>query len=117
MNSVFKTILLSFLLFLPCLAQTTDKSLKDNDRWFARDKIEHFSLSAFYAASTAKVAHRHFEMSKERSLVIGVSVTVSLGVLKEGIDFKTRKGISSKKDFIWDLAGALTGALIAGFAL
>jgi putative lipoprotein len=117
MNLVSKTLFLSFFIFPICLAQTAAENPQKQDRWFAKDKIEHFSLSAFYSTSTSLVMHRHFEFSKEHSIVIGASVTVSLGVLKEGIDFKTHSGTASKKDFIWDLAGTLTGALIAGFAL
>jgi len=117
MNLAFKIISIILLLSSVAMAQHADSISKPPDRWFARDKIEHYSFSVFCAAATAKVANRHFEIRKERSLVYGVGVSFSLGVLKEGIDFKTGKGTSSKKDLIWDIAGTLTGALIAGFAL
>jgi uncharacterized protein YfiM (DUF2279 family) len=117
MNLAFKVLIILLLLSTISLAQAADSMSKAPDRWFARDKIEHFSYSVFCAAATAKVANRHFEIRKERSLVLGVSVSFSLGVLKEGIDFKTGKGTSSKKDLIWDIAGTITGALIAGLTL
>ncbi len=85
-----------------------------NDRWFAKDKYQHFAVSAFYSAGTTLVAHRHFEMGQEKSMAIGIGITLSLGAAKEGWDYKSRKGTASIKDFIWDIAGALTGALVIG---
>lgn len=117
MSLASKVFIILLLLTSIGLAQSDDSISKEPDRWFASDKIEHFSYSVFCAAATAKVANRHFEIRKERSLVLGVSVSFSLGVLKEGIDFKTGKGTSSKKDLIWDIAGTMTGALIAGLTL
>jgi putative lipoprotein len=87
------------------------------DRWFAADKYQHFALSVFYSAGTTVIAHRHFEMSKSKAPVVGFGFTISLGALKEGLDYTSRKGTPSGKDFIWDIAGALAGALAVKLTL
>jgi putative lipoprotein len=91
--------------------------MDNEDQWLARDKYGHFAVSVFYSAGVAKIAHRHFELSKNESLVFGFGVTITLGAAKEAGDRITRKGTPSFKDFIWDLAGALTGALVAKLTL
>jgi putative lipoprotein len=102
-------IILILVFFLTPLSRGADK-----DRWFAKDKYEHFALSAAYAAGTTFIAHRHFELSKRESPVIGFGFTIALGASKEGADHFTHKGTASAKDFLWDIAGALTGALAVG---
>lgn len=94
------------ILLLSSLSQAADK-----DRWFAKDKYKHFAISAAYAAGGTYIAHRHFEISKKEAPVIGFSITIALGAAKEGADKISRKGNASYKDFLWDVAGALTGAL------
>jgi len=74
-------------------------------------------MSALFSAGATKIAHRHFEMGKKDSPVMGAGFSVSLGAIKEAADFRSRKGTASFKDFIWDIAGALTGAAIIGLTL
>lgn len=115
MNWAYRSIaalLIALLLYSASYAEQ-----KKPDRWFSRDKFEHFAVSAFYSAGAATIAHKHFELDKNQSLVIGFGFTVSLGIAKEAADFKSKKGTASIKDFIWDVAGALTGTLLAGMAL
>jgi putative lipoprotein len=103
--------------FILLFAAQSYAGQNDFDRWFAKDKCEHFALSAFYSAGIAKVAHRHFEICKDRSILIGAAITISLGALKEGVDYKFHKGRASYKDFIWDVAGTIVGALAADLTL
>lgn len=99
------------------LTNTVAAADKRSDRWFARDKFEHFALSTFYAAGTAKIARRHFDMGKGESIAVGFGFTISLGIGKEAADSYSHKGTASLKDLIWDLAGAVSGSIIAGLAL
>ncbi len=99
-------------LFLASVSSAAEK-----DKWFARDKYEHFAVSVFYSAGTTYVAHRHFDLGKKDAPVVGFAVTVSLGAAKEGYDHFGHKGTASIKDVIWDVAGALTGALAVGLSL
>jgi len=115
MSSGFKTlisILIISTIVPPCAAGNPD-----GDKWFGEDKLKHFGLSAFFAGGSYIVANRHFDLDKSKSFTIGVGITVSLGAAKEIIDYRTPDQTSSHKDLIWDIAGALTGALLAGLAL
>ena len=89
----------------------------DNDKWFAADKFKHFSLSALYAGGITLVANRHFDLGEEKSVSVGIGVTISLGAVKEIADRKRPEETSSIKDLIWDIAGAVTGALVVGMLL
>jgi uncharacterized protein YfiM (DUF2279 family) len=90
---------------------------ENKDRWFAKDKYEHFALSAAYAAGSTFIAHRHFEMSKQDAPIVGFAITISLGAAKEGADHFSHKGVVSARDFLWDIAGALTGAFAVSLSL
>jgi len=100
-----------FYLFLVsnCLGQTGK-----SDSWFGKDKLEHFTVSAFYTGGIAVAANKHFDLKKDKSIVWGVGITISLGAGKEIYDRSKPNETSSIKDFIWDIAGAITGAVIAG---
>ncbi len=115
MSSGFKR-LVSILIILtfasPCAAGNPN-----NDKWFGEDKLKHFGFSAFVSGGSYIVANRHFDFDKNKSFTIGVSITFSLGAAKEIIDYRTPGQTSSHKDLIWDIAGALTGGLLAGLAL
>jgi putative lipoprotein len=100
------------ILFLAPLSTAGEK-----DSWFSKDKYQHFALSVCYSAGTTIIAHRHFEMNKSKASVIGFGITVSLGAVKEGIDYTSRKGTPSSKDLLWDIAGALAGALAVKLTL
>ena len=115
MSSGFRalvSILIILTFVLPCAARDPD-----GDKWFGEDKLKHFGLSAFFAGGSYIIANRHFDLDKSKSFTIGVGITVSLGAAKEIVDYKTPDQTSSHKDLIWDIAGALTGALLAGLAL
>lgn len=115
MNSGFKT-LLSIIIVLT-LAPSCVAGNRDGDKWLGEDKLKHFGLSAFFAGGSYIVAKRHFDFDKGKSFTIGVGITITLGAAKEIIDYRTPDQTSSHKDLIWDIAGALTGALLAGLAL
>jgi putative lipoprotein len=84
-----------------------------NDKWFAADKLKHFGYSAFLSGGAYTVARKHFDYSPDESFAVGIGITISLGGAKEIIDSKTPNQTSSYKDFIWDVAGAAVGALLA----
>ena len=113
MNLVCRNILF-FIVIISSIAIAQEKKA---DKWFSSDKLEHFTVSAFYSGGTAVIANRHFDLKKSKSLIIGIGFTVSLGVAKEVIDAHKPEETSSMKDLVWDIAGALTGALVAGLAL
>jgi putative lipoprotein len=112
-NSAFKAAAAAILI----LVFVSSAAAGGPDPWFAKDKYEHFAFSAFTTMGTAKILHRHFEMNKNKSLAFGIGFTISLGAAKEGIDSRSKKGVASIKDFIWDIAGVVVGASAAGLLL
>lgn len=115
MNSGFKALasIIIFLTLVPLCAAGDPAG----DKWLGGDKFKHFGLSAFISGGSCIVANRHFDFDNNKSFTVGVGITISLGAAKEVIDYKTPGQTSSHKDLIWDIAGALTGALLAGLAL
>ena len=113
MSSVSKIIFLSLTILFTARYSPADD--KKRDDWFGKDKLKHFTISAFYTGGTAIIANRHFDMEKNDSIILGASITISLGGAKEIYDHSRPKETSSIKDLIWDIGGVLTGAAIAAF--
>ncbi len=78
------------------------------DQWAGQDKAQHFISSAMLAAAGTEVAS-HQGISNDRSALIGLMVSISLGAAKEGWDSRPGGSGWSWKDFAWDVAGASTG--------
>ena len=115
MNSASK-----ILLFISIILFATQYSLADDnkrDDWFGKDKLKHFTVSAFYSGGIAIVANRHFDMKKDDSIILGVGITISLGGAKEIYDHSKPTETSSIKDFIWDIGGVMAGAAIASLII
>jgi putative lipoprotein len=115
MTSAFKAI--AAVIILLVLSSGAFAGDKGNDKWFAADKLKHFGFSAFLSGGTYTVARRHFDYSRNESFAVSIGLTVSLGGAKEIIDSKRPNQTSSYKDFIWDIAGAAVGALLASSML
>lgn len=80
------------------------------DSWFSADKIKHFFLGAFVQSVTYS-ALRATGVDHRSSLLgaTGGSVVVSVG--KEVADAR-RGGLFSRRDLVWDAAGAGTATLL-----
>lgn len=96
-----KAYLLSTLLLTGC-------SHMANDSWSGQDKAQHFLASAMLSAAGNEYA-QHQGISRDRSALIGVMFSVSLGASKELWDSRPAGSGWSWKDFAWDVAGATTG--------
>jgi uncharacterized protein YfiM (DUF2279 family) len=90
---------------------------ENHDKWFSKDKYQHFTISAFYTLGSATILNRHFESSQGSAIAIGAGFTISLGLGKELADKRKPTETSSIKDLIWDAAGVLTGMALAGLLL
>ncbi|WP_342323982.1 YfiM family lipoprotein [Kosakonia sp. BYX6] len=95
------TFLLSALLLTGC-------SHMANDNWTGQDKAQHFLGSAMLSAAGNEYA-QHQGISRDRSAVLGVMFSLSLGASKELWDSRPAGSGWSWKDFAWDVAGATTG--------
>ena len=114
MNWAFKILIAQSILLFANIA-AADDSRRDN--WFGKDKFQHFTVSTFYSGGMAIIAQRHFDMTKDDSIISGATVTISLGGFKEIYDHSRPNETSSIKDFIWDIGGALVGGLAASLIL
>jgi len=115
MTSAFRKLLI--ILTVVFAAGPSLAGGNNSDNWFGKDKIQHFGYSAFLSGGSFIVANRHFDNEENDSGAIGIGIAVSLGAAKEAIDYRRPGQTSSYKDFIWDVAGALAGALLVSLSL
>ena len=94
----------SLLIFSGC---STFTSLNDDDFW-GRDKLYHFTASSVISASSTAIADNN-GASKSNAYVIGISSTVGIGVCKEIYDLNIKDSYWSWKDLFWDVMGSFAG--------
>ncbi len=82
------------------------------DSWFAKDKADHFIMSAFLTGLGYYAANKEINKNDPAAKNLAVGFSLSLGVFKEVYDKKSRKGAASWKDLAADLLGVGLGYLI-----
>ena len=80
------------------------------DRWFSADKIKHFFMGAF-VQSVSYSALRATGISHRSSLLGATAGNVVISVGKEVADSR-RTGLFSRRDLVWDAAGAGASTLL-----
>lgn len=100
-----KLLILCNLLLCGCAST----SQPHQDDWFGRDKVSHFIVSAVVGAGTTKIAEKN-GAGPCQAPVIGVSVSLAIGVGKEFYDKNYKKTFFSWRDMAWNLAGAAVGS-------
>ena len=90
---------------------------RNEDKFFARDKLEHFCLSVAIAGGSGFVAYNHFGSPRDKAVVAGFSIRVSWGGIKEKIDSRKPAEHSSLKDLAVDILGSAVGAALLAAAL
>ncbi len=98
-------------------AQIQSDSLKwrppsASDPWLAKDKADHFIVSAFITGCTFYAARQEAHLSYNGGRNLAVGVTISLGFFKELYDGLSGKGHASAKDLTADVLGAGVGYLL-----
>jgi len=73
------------------------------DRWFAKDKAKHFSVS-FLVSTLSYYSVKESSDSHTASVAAGISVPLGLGLYKEFKDAGEGRNWSYK-DFVWDVIG------------
>ena len=94
---------LTFLLALTLQGQPAD-------RWFSADKIKHFFMAAFVQSVTYS-ALRATQVEHRSSLIGATAANVVISVGKEVADSR-RTGLFSRRDLVWDAAGAGASTLL-----
>ena len=81
------------------------------DPWWGEDKAQHFAVCGLAGAATALAAKQN-DLSDGRTFLLGVGVSVGLGVGKETYDARIKRTYFSGKDLVWDLIGGAVGSLV-----
>jgi len=100
----YKIIVLVVLLVMGSLLHCHD--------WLGSDKIAHFGSSMFLTCYTTGFSRDIMGESRDNSYYLGVGMTLSLGLGKEGFDRYIQNEKWSWEDLAWDLAGIACGLVI-----
>lgn len=77
------------------------------------DKVLHFVACFVIAAFVALLGFGVLELSKAVSILLGLVVSLLVGVAKETYDYYFRKTGFDKQDLLADAAGAVLASLFA----
>ena len=82
------------------------------DKWFAIDKLQHFSYSCLISLGCQYVLVNKQNNTEEESLPISSALSFSAGLLKELNDNRGKNGFFSWKDMVANVAGIAVAAFI-----
>jgi uncharacterized protein YfiM (DUF2279 family) len=85
---------------------------RTDDRWFARDKMKHFSTSMFIFLTDYYYLDKYTNLSEKSVISNSYSVSLTFGIGKEILDFTSDSKYFSIKDLIADIAGIVAGNII-----
>lgn len=85
-------------------------SLSTGDPWFGADKVKHFFMTAFVQSLTYSTI-RLTNADHRSSMVGAAAMSAGFGIGKELFD-RRRGGLFSKRDLVWDAAGAGSAAVL-----
>lgn len=95
---------------ITCLSADNFSSKKSN--WLGKDKVMHFSGSAFLTVWNYGLYHKCLSNKKDQSLVLSVSITSFMGLGKECTDLHWKKSGWSWYDLVYDFAGIGFGCIL-----
>tara|TARA_B100001250_G_C19253463_1_gene551780 strand:+ start:178 stop:555 length:378 start_codon:yes stop_codon:yes gene_type:complete len=107
-SSLFGLILF-FLLLTPVIAN--EKS-QPKDKWFAIDKVQHFSYSCLVSLGTQYVLVNKMGKSETSALPISLGISFTAGITKEIQDSKSKNGFFSRKDLVANTMGIIFSVII-----
>ena len=82
------------------------------DKWFAIDKVQHFSYSCLIALGSQYVLVNKGGMEEDSALPLSAGFSLFTGILKEILDSKSPKGFFSRRDLIADSLGIVLAVAI-----
>ena len=85
---------------------------RKGDKWFAIDKVQHFSYSCLISLGCQYVLVNKFDNTEEESLPMSSAMSLGAGLLKELNDSRGNDGLFSLKDMVANMAGIALAALI-----
>ena len=88
------------------------EKVKRVDKWFAIDKLQHFSYSCLISLGCQYVLVNKYDNSESEALPISTALSFSAGLSKELNDSRGKNGIFSVKDMIANCAGLIVASAI-----
>jgi len=85
--------------------QDTVSTQPTRDEWLAKDKTQHFVVSALLAGFGFAILREPLGRSEKQSFYFSGGVVLSVGIGKELYDLKKPKGHASFKDLAADILG------------
>ena len=88
------------------------KEVRKGDKWFAIDKVQHFSYSCLISLGCQYVLVNKFDNTEEESLPLSSAMSLGAGLLKELNDSRGNHGLFSLKDMAANMAGIGLAVLV-----
>jgi putative lipoprotein len=85
------------------------------DRWFGRDKAQHFTVSFMMAGSAGYAARHRWNRGRAAGVEWGFGAAISAGILKEIFDRWRPGHQASLRDLAADVAGAAAGCVLVSW--
>ena len=82
------------------------------DKWFAIDKVQHFSYSCLISLGIQYVLVNKMEMDETAALPVSLGISFTAGITKEIQDSKSKNGCFSRKDLMANGLGIILSAII-----
>ena len=92
--------------------KTENKKSKIADKWFAIDKVQHFSYSCLIAFGCQYILVNKLKNTEKESLPVSSALSFGAGLLKELNDLKGKNGYFSLKDMVANSVGIGVAAII-----
>jgi len=102
-------LVLFFVLLTPVIAIEKDQP---QDKWFAIDKVQHFSYSCLVSLGTQYVLVNKIGKDETSALPISLGMSFSAGIAKEIQDSKSKNGFFSRKDVVANIMGIIFSVII-----
>ena len=102
-------LVLFLVLLTPVLAIEKDQP---QDKWFAIDKVQHFSYSCLVSLGTQYVLVNKMGKDETSALPISLGMSFSAGIAKEIQDSKSKNGFFSRKDVVANTMGIIFSVII-----
>ena len=102
-------LMLFFVLLTPVLAIEKDQP---QDKWFAIDKVQHFSYSCLVSLGIQYVLVNKMGKDETSALPVSLGMSFTAGITKEIQDSKSKNGFFSRKDLIANTMGIIFSVII-----
>ena len=107
--SALFSLVLFFLLLTPVHAIEKDQP---QDKWFAIDKVQHFSYSCLVSLGTQYVLVNKMGKDETSALPFSLGISFTAGITKEIQDSKSKYGFFSRKDLVANTMGIIFSVII-----